>query len=238
MEFVFQVSLETAFLVELTSFVHLATLKIAKSLVVSEFGSLSAAVVLYDVPLSVPAANIKTVLSVFGDITYVVLKPTGIWHSQADLDSTIVKTGTLRKYHIWWETPGCQYCFKCQELNHLIVDCKVSLPLSLKFSKMFIPCFVDLKSYAKFINGNLVSSSAFGLRINEVLVHMSSFSRTVNKLGREVIFLKKECCIEDIDMSDNLEYLIGVDDNTFSNLMFLWAHKSVYIKTNPLKTAE
>ncbi|KAG9301723.1 hypothetical protein G9A89_016794 [Geosiphon pyriformis] len=67
-----------AVLPNLTSFVHLATLKIAKSLVISESGSLSAAVVLCDMLLSVSAANIKTVLSMFGNVTYVVLKSADI----------------------------------------------------------------------------------------------------------------------------------------------------------------
>ncbi|KAG9286060.1 hypothetical protein G9A89_022737 [Geosiphon pyriformis] len=78
-EFASQVSLKAAFLVELTSSVHLATLKIAKSLVVSESGSLFTAAALHNVPLSVSAANIKTAFSVFGVITCVVLKPIGIW---------------------------------------------------------------------------------------------------------------------------------------------------------------
>ncbi|KAG9303193.1 hypothetical protein G9A89_000728 [Geosiphon pyriformis] len=79
MEFASQQSLEAAFLIELTSSVHLVTLKIAKSLVVSESVSLSAAVALRDVPLSVSAADIKTAFSVFGSVAYVMLKPAGIW---------------------------------------------------------------------------------------------------------------------------------------------------------------
>ncbi|KAG9286708.1 hypothetical protein G9A89_012258 [Geosiphon pyriformis] len=71
--------LEAVFLVELTSSVHLTIFKIAKFLVVFESGSPSAAVVLYDVPLDISATNIKTALSVFGSVPYVVLKPTGIW---------------------------------------------------------------------------------------------------------------------------------------------------------------
>ncbi|KAG9306672.1 hypothetical protein G9A89_004219 [Geosiphon pyriformis] len=70
---------EFASQVELTSFVHLATFKIAKSLVISESGSFSAAVALHDVPLGVFAANIKTVLSVFGNVTCVMLKSAGVW---------------------------------------------------------------------------------------------------------------------------------------------------------------
>ncbi|KAG9296220.1 hypothetical protein G9A89_014812 [Geosiphon pyriformis] len=72
-------SLEAVFLVELTNSVHLAIFKIIKSLVVSESGSSSAAVVLNDVPLGVFATNIKTALNVFGGVTYVVLKPADIW---------------------------------------------------------------------------------------------------------------------------------------------------------------
>ncbi|KAG9299985.1 hypothetical protein G9A89_009713 [Geosiphon pyriformis] len=78
-KFASQQSLEAVFLVEFTSFVCLATLKIAKSLVVSESGSFPAAVVLCDIPLSVSAANVKLALSVFGSVTRVVLKPAGIW---------------------------------------------------------------------------------------------------------------------------------------------------------------
>ncbi|KAG9306561.1 hypothetical protein G9A89_004758 [Geosiphon pyriformis] len=79
MEFAFQVFLKAAFLVKLMSFVCLATLKIAKSLVVSELDSSSVAVVLYDVLLSVFAADIKTVLSLFDSIAHIMLKPIGVW---------------------------------------------------------------------------------------------------------------------------------------------------------------
>ncbi|KAG9284708.1 hypothetical protein G9A89_002939 [Geosiphon pyriformis] len=79
MEFTSQTSLDAVFLVELTSSVCLITLKIAKSLVVSESGSSSAAVVLCDMPLSVSAADIKTAFSVFGMVIHVVLKSAGIW---------------------------------------------------------------------------------------------------------------------------------------------------------------
>ncbi|KAG9285530.1 hypothetical protein G9A89_006518 [Geosiphon pyriformis] len=76
--------LDTAFLVELTSSVHLATLKIAKSLVVSESGSPSAAVALCDMPLGVSATDIKAALNVF--VTF---------GSQADLNLAVAKTGHL-----------------------------------------------------------------------------------------------------------------------------------------------
>ncbi|KAG9290534.1 hypothetical protein G9A89_020904 [Geosiphon pyriformis] len=222
-EFASQQSLEAAFLVELTSSVHLATLKIAKSLVVSEFGSSSAAVVLHDVPLGVSAANIKLALSVFGSVARVVLKPAGIWQyvvvyfekldsavsalkhwsilvdkdsaklvnllpgctafeisdmisqiggrtcfishspdsnhrsqfalvtfdSQDDLNSAVVKTSTLRKCHIWWETSGCWRCFRCQEMGYLAIDCKISPPPTPKVLKVFRSRFVGSASYAK-----------------------------------------------------------------------------------------
>ncbi|KAG9306993.1 hypothetical protein G9A89_000907 [Geosiphon pyriformis] len=78
-EFAFQTSLDAVFLVELTSSVCFATLKIAKFLVVSESEFPFAAVALHNVPLDMSAANIKTALSVFGMVTRVMLKPAGIW---------------------------------------------------------------------------------------------------------------------------------------------------------------
>ncbi|KAG9291525.1 hypothetical protein G9A89_021944 [Geosiphon pyriformis] len=350
-EFASQMFLETAFLVEFTSFVHLATLKIAKFLVISEFGSPSATVVLHDVPLGVSTANIKMALSVFGSVTHVVLKPVGIWQYvvvyfekldsavsalnhwsvlvdkdsvrilplvnqnetilshdkfkaklvnlssictafeisdmifqfalvtfgfQADLDSAVVKT----------KTPGYCHCFKCQELGHLAAEYKISLSPPLKSSKVFTPHFVGSVSYTKafaslsssefpplsplvsslvvvgnftlfalvefivkpigslvklfeqFINSNLVSSSKLGFKINEIIVHMGSFSKIVSKLEREVVSLKKECCIEDIDMSGNLKHPVGLNDKVFSNLMFLWEHEPVDVKSDGLKTAK
>ncbi|KAG9293965.1 hypothetical protein G9A89_019303 [Geosiphon pyriformis] len=77
--FASQISLDAAFLVELTSSVCLATLKIAKSLVVSESDSSFAAVALCDVFLSIFATDIKAAFSIFGVVTYIVLKPAGIW---------------------------------------------------------------------------------------------------------------------------------------------------------------
>ncbi|KAG9285287.1 hypothetical protein G9A89_001421 [Geosiphon pyriformis] len=79
MKFASQISLDTVFLVELTSSIHLATLKIVKSLMVSEFGSSSAVVALHDVLLDMFAVNIKTALSVFGIVVHVVLKSASIW---------------------------------------------------------------------------------------------------------------------------------------------------------------
>ncbi|KAG9298938.1 hypothetical protein G9A89_015960 [Geosiphon pyriformis] len=93
MKFASQVFLEATFLVKFTSFVHLATLKIVKSLVISESGSLFATVVLHDVLLNVFAADIKMVLSMFDSVTHVVLKSADIWQYVVvyfeKLDSTV-----------------------------------------------------------------------------------------------------------------------------------------------------
>ncbi|KAG9305288.1 hypothetical protein G9A89_007783 [Geosiphon pyriformis] len=79
MKFASQVSLKAAFLIELTSSVYLATLKIAKSLVVSESSPFPAAVALCNMPLSVSAVDIKSALGVFGEVSHIVLKPVGVW---------------------------------------------------------------------------------------------------------------------------------------------------------------
>ncbi|KAG9303674.1 hypothetical protein G9A89_018571 [Geosiphon pyriformis] len=311
-EFASQVSLKAVFLVEFTSFVHLATLKIAKSLVISESGSPSAAIALCDMLLDVFTTDIKMALSVFGSVTYVVLKPAGIWQyvvvyfekldsavfalnywlvltilscdkfkaklvnlpsgcTAFEISNMISQVGGQTCFISRFFESGCHFQFALVtfELGYLATDYKVSPPSPPKFFKVFTLCFVGSKSYAKafapldssefppllsfvsfpvvlsaliesiikpigflvtifeqFINGDLVSSSALGLRINEVLVHISSFSRTVGKLGREVVFLKKEYCMEDFDMSGNLELLSIVE------------HKSVDIKTNLFKTAK
>ncbi|KAG9302010.1 hypothetical protein G9A89_021054 [Geosiphon pyriformis] len=275
-EFASQQSLEAAFLVELTSFVHLATLKIAKSLVVSESGSSSAAVALCDVPLGVSAADIKLALSVFGSVTRVMLKPAGIWQyvmvyfeksdsamaalkhwsvlmgknsvrilslvnqnetilsrdkfkaklvnllsgcttfeisniisqiggqtcfiphspdsgchfwfalvifeSQGNLNSAVVKTSTLRKCHIWWETSGCWHCFRCQEMGHLAVDCKIS---SSPIPKVFKSCFVGSASYAK-------TAAPSGLSEFPPLVASSTASAAVPAVSFRLDSLEKQ----------------------------------------------
>ncbi|KAG9295695.1 hypothetical protein G9A89_001712 [Geosiphon pyriformis] len=317
MEFASQQSLEAAFLVELTSSVHLTTLKIAKSLVVSESGSSPAVVALRDVPLDVSAADVNCttfeisdmISQIGGRTCFIPYSPNSgccsqfalvTFEFQGDLDSAVVKTGTLRKCHIWWETSGCWHCFRCQKMGHLAVDCKIFLPPTLKVPKVFKSHFVGGVSYAKasasldssefpplaastspsmvvgdflvsswlaslesdlvklstlvesivkpvgflvklfeqFINGDLVLSSKLGLKVNEVMVYMGSFSKIVSKLGREVVSLKKKCCMEDIDMSGDSEHPVDLNDEVFSNLLSLWEHKPIDVKTDVLKTAE
>ncbi|KAG9303234.1 hypothetical protein G9A89_013560 [Geosiphon pyriformis] len=57
---------------------------------------------------------------------------------------------------VFQETPGCHHCYRCQDLNHLAVDCKKLPLLSPKLSsntfddpKNFKSSFVGSKSYAK-----------------------------------------------------------------------------------------
>ncbi|KAG9303129.1 hypothetical protein G9A89_005087 [Geosiphon pyriformis] len=276
-EFASQVSLEAAFLIELTSSVHLATLKIAKSLVISKSGFFSAAVALCNVLLDVSAADIKTALSVFGSVTHIVLKPAGIWQyvvvyfeklnsavSALNHWSVLVDKDSIRILPLVNQNKTILSCnkFKAKlsghcfwfalitfgsqaDLNSAIVKTVVvgnSLVLSrlsflesdlTKLSALveFIvkPIGFLVTIFEQFINGDLVLSSALGLRINEVLVYMGFFSRTVGKLVREVVSLKKKCCMKDINMSGNSELPPVMGDEE---------HKSVDVKTNPLKTAE
>ncbi|KAG9294823.1 hypothetical protein G9A89_008515 [Geosiphon pyriformis] len=72
------------------------------------------------------------------------------------LNAAVSKTSTLCGCRIWWETPGCQCCYRCQSLDHLAVDCKVLPPLPPKFSSnsaggpiIFKSSLVGAKSYAK-----------------------------------------------------------------------------------------
>ncbi|KAG9284352.1 hypothetical protein G9A89_023609 [Geosiphon pyriformis] len=318
-EFASQVSLKAAFLVELTSFVHLATLKIAKSLVISESGSSFAAVALHDMPLGVSTANIKTALGVFGSVTYVVLKPTGIWQYVVvyfeSLDSAVfalnywsvlvdkdsVRILSLTKlvnlssgctaFEIsdmifqvggWTcfipqfpdfgycsqfalvtfgsqKTSGYQHCFKCQELDYLAADCKVSLPFLPKISKVFTSHFVGSKSYAK--ASALLGSSGFPplspLVFSPVVVGDSLLFALVESIVKPVGFLVKlfeqfvngdlvlssklGLKINEVMMhmgSFNRVHLIGLDDEVFFNLTSLWEHEPIDVKTNDLKTAE
>ncbi|KAG9305524.1 hypothetical protein G9A89_003587 [Geosiphon pyriformis] len=72
------------------------------------------------------------------------------------LNIAVSKTGTLCGCRIWWETPECHCCYRCQSLDHLALECKVSPPLPPKVSsdfsggpKVFKSSFARSKSYAK-----------------------------------------------------------------------------------------
>ncbi|KAG9285384.1 hypothetical protein G9A89_010859 [Geosiphon pyriformis] len=95
-----------------------------------------------------------------------------------------------------------------------------------------------VKLFKQFINRDLVLSSNLGLKVNEIIIHMGVFSKVVGKLEKEMVSLKKECCMENIDMFGNSELLFVVSDDVFFNLLSLWEHESVDIKTDLFKTAK
>ncbi|KAG9286215.1 hypothetical protein G9A89_014201 [Geosiphon pyriformis] len=174
-EFASQVSLEAVFLVELTSFVHLATLKIARSLVISKFGSLSAAVVLYNVLLGVSAANIKTAFNVFGGVACVVLKPAGLNFVVSALNhwSVLVDKDSIRIFPLSPDS-GCYLCFTLvtfgsqadmdfvvAKTGYLAIDCEVASSPFSKTSKVFKPCFVGFLSYVKASDPPVMSEFPF-----------------------------------------------------------------------------
>ncbi|KAG9293557.1 hypothetical protein G9A89_005560 [Geosiphon pyriformis] len=142
----------TAMDVLLTSFVHFVTFKITKSLVVSESGSFFVVVALCDVSLGVSAANIKLpagvwqyVVVYFKELDAAAFFALVTFDSQVDLNSAVVKMALLR----------------CQEVNHLVVNCKVSPFSFLKASKMFKTQFVGGVSYVKALA--FLNSSEFPL---------------------------------------------------------------------------
>ncbi|KAG9287793.1 hypothetical protein G9A89_017388 [Geosiphon pyriformis] len=249
-EFASQECLNGATKVAIGDEVFLTTLKIARSLGVASVSSPSLLVALHNVPLGVSSDDIKSALGIFGVVTSVKLKPTGLWQyavldfkdissaaaalsnwfvlvrkdsvrilsianqkevissrdafkaklvnfpfgctafeisdlvsqvgghmcfiphspdsyqcqcfavvtfdSLESLNAAVSKTSTLHGCHIWWKTPGCCHCYRCQSLDHLAVDCKVLPPLPPKLSSnsaggpiIFKSSLVGAKSYAK-----------------------------------------------------------------------------------------
>ncbi|KAG9303250.1 hypothetical protein G9A89_013576 [Geosiphon pyriformis] len=270
--------------------VHLATLKIAKSLVVSESGSSPAAVALHDVLLGVSAADIKLALSVFGSVAHVVLKPVGIWQyvvvyfekldsavsalkhwsvlmgkdsvrilslvnqnetilfcdkfkaklvnlpsgctfalvifdSQGDLDSAIVKTGTLKKCCIWWKTPGCWRCFRCQEMGHLVMDCKISPPPTPKVPKTAAPSGLsEFPPLVAFLAAS-VADPAVGFRldslekqISDLAALVKSIVESVGSLGALVSCLLDDNAAKAVQVEKDLISMKSAANN-FSNLL-------------------
>ncbi|KAG9289209.1 hypothetical protein G9A89_022519 [Geosiphon pyriformis] len=180
--------------------VHLATLKIAKSLVVFESGSSFAAVVLHDIPLGVSAANIKTALGVFGEVAHVVLKPAGVWQYMVVYFKKLDAVTTALNYWLILvgkdsKTPGCRHCFRCQEVGHLAADYKV-FP---KVPKVFKSYFVGSASYVKTaaLSGfsefpPLVASSAasaVGFRLDSLEKQISDLAVLVKSIVESVGFL-------------------------------------------------
>ncbi|KAG9299314.1 hypothetical protein G9A89_013962 [Geosiphon pyriformis] len=147
----------------------LTTLKIAQSSGVTSVFFLSLLVVLCDISLDIFSDNIKTALGIFGVVTSVKLKPAGLWQYTVEVissrdtfkaklvnllfDCTAFEISDLVSQ---WETPGYHHCYRCQDLNHLAVDCKKLFFILSKLSfnifggpKNFKPLFVRSKSYAK-----------------------------------------------------------------------------------------
>ncbi|KAG9302215.1 hypothetical protein G9A89_020649 [Geosiphon pyriformis] len=76
--------------------------------------------------------------------------------SLESLNAAVSKTSTLHGCRIWWETPECHHCYRCQSLDHLAVGCKVlsSLPPKLSSNSaggpiIFKSSLIGAKSYAK-----------------------------------------------------------------------------------------
>ncbi|KAG9286405.1 hypothetical protein G9A89_014571 [Geosiphon pyriformis] len=210
-KFASQVFLEAAFLIELTSSICLVIFKIAKFLVVPESGSLFAVVALCNVLLGVFAADIKTALSVFGVITCVVLKPAGIWqYIVVYFENLVAATSALNHWSVLMSKDKIGHLavdykiasppllkaskmFKPHFVGSLsYVKTSVS-PVLSEFSLLVIAALpiavVDslpigsmIKVFEQFVNSDLVSSSPLNIKVNKVLVHISIFSRAVDKL--------------------------------------------------------
>ncbi|KAG9297645.1 hypothetical protein G9A89_011160 [Geosiphon pyriformis] len=145
-------------------------------------------VALHNVPLGTFFIDIKSALSIFGVVTSVKLKSAGLWQYAVlvavpvsflalqrqcfavvtfdfleSLKIAVSKTGILCGCRIWWETPRCHHCYRCQGLDHLALECKVSPPPLPKVSSNFSggskvfkssfagskSSFAESKSYAK-----------------------------------------------------------------------------------------
>ncbi|KAG9288887.1 hypothetical protein G9A89_019509 [Geosiphon pyriformis] len=88
-----------------------------------------------------------------------------------------------------------------------------------------------VKIFEQFVNSNLVSSSMLENKVNELIVYLGIFNKSVGKLEREVITLKTECDIENVDLFSNFGALVGVSDEVFE-------FESLEIRSCPIKTAK
>ncbi|KAG9307411.1 hypothetical protein G9A89_017240 [Geosiphon pyriformis] len=170
-----------------------------------------------------------------------------IFDSQNNLDFAVVKTSTLRKYHIWWETSDCQRCFRCQEVGHLAADCKVSSSPIPKVPKVFKSHFVDSASYAK-------TAAPFGLSEFPSLVALLAASAADPAVGFRFDFLEKQ--ISDlaalvkfiVELVGSLVALVSrlLDDNTvktsaannFANLIIEVSKDIACLRSEQMSSAE
>ncbi|KAG9297525.1 hypothetical protein G9A89_001465 [Geosiphon pyriformis] len=95
-----------------------------------------------------------------------------------------------------------------------------------------------ITTFEQFIKGDLVSSSKLGNKVNELMVHLSAFSKSVNKLEKEVVALKTEYNIKNIDLFGNSGVLIGVSNKMFGKLIAFWKFKSLDVKFDLIKTVK
>ncbi|KAG9286691.1 hypothetical protein G9A89_012241 [Geosiphon pyriformis] len=235
-EFASQQSLEAAFLVELTSSVHLATLKIAKSLVVSESGSFPVTVVLRDISLGVLAANIKMILVyLFALVTF---------GSQTNLDLAVIRTGKLRKSCIWWETPGFQCCFRCQEVGHLAVDCKVALLPLFKTPKQISDLAALVKSIVEpvgslvvlvsyLLDDNTVKTVQLEKDLFSIKYAYNNFANLLVGVSKDIACLKSKVDFGDIDYNDIQATKPSLlSEDTVEHVIALWRMLGAKIRSS------
>ncbi|KAG9305726.1 hypothetical protein G9A89_005124 [Geosiphon pyriformis] len=197
-EFASQMSLEAAFLVKLTSSVYLTTLKIPKSLVISESGSPFATVVLHNVLLGVSAADIKTAFSVFGSVTCVVLKSTGIWQYVVVYFEKLDSAVSVLNY---WSVLVSKDSVRILPLLHLafkliwtlllpILVCLESAISGRKLLialKMFKPYFVGSLSYTKASAPSVMSEfSSLVASVSPVAVVNSAVRSRLDSLEKQI----------------------------------------------------
>ncbi|KAG9300550.1 hypothetical protein G9A89_002428 [Geosiphon pyriformis] len=189
MEFASQESLNGAIKVVIGEEVFLTTLKIAQSSGVASVSFPSLSVVLHDVLLDTSPNNIKAAFGIFGVVTSVKLKPDGLIFPVFNQREVIVSRNAFKAKlvnllfgctvfeisDLVFQTSGCCHCYRCQNLDYLAVDCKMSPPLPPKSvsnfiggPKVFKSLFTGAKSYAKAI-AFVVSPAAAAAGIDPVL---------------------------------------------------------------------
>ncbi|KAG9294463.1 hypothetical protein G9A89_001968 [Geosiphon pyriformis] len=166
-------SLNSATKVAISDEVFLTTFKIARSSGVVSVSFLSLSIVLHDIPLGIFFDDIKTTLGIFGVVTSVKLKPVGLWqYAVVNFKNTSSIATTLSNWSVLIRKNSVRilpivnqkeiissrdaFKAKCQDLDHLTINCKKSPPHSPKLSsntsdgpKIFKLLFARSKSYAK-----------------------------------------------------------------------------------------
>ncbi|KAG9291530.1 hypothetical protein G9A89_021949 [Geosiphon pyriformis] len=95
-----------------------------------------------------------------------------IFDSQDNLDSAVVKTGTLRKCHIW-----------CQEMGHLATNCKISPPFTPKSR------FVGSASYVKTVAPSGLSEFPPLVAFSAASTANPAVSSRLNSLEKQILDL-------------------------------------------------